>query len=289
MSSAGRRSRAAPDAAPAAAAPAARRPRRSRGPPARPSRRDEQGQLEAELAALLAGDQVAATTVFDRDGRAALAAQAAAEARRRRPACRTTGSTSRPGRTACRSPTQLPIAARAQLVGEFDMPEPRPALRDLARLYIRFGFGAEAEALLAGFARRAGARGPGAARRPGAGGRGPAGDARRAARGRRSACPGQHGLWLALGGVAPVCRDAAELRRGAGGVRGAAARPARCWSARASPARLIDAGHPAEARVIYDTTARPGERPTPALALVGARLAAADGHPTEAAQAMARR
>ncbi len=33
-----------------------------------------------------------------------------------------------------------------KVVGEFDRPDPA-ALRDLARLYIRFGFGAEAEAL----------------------------------------------------------------------------------------------------------------------------------------------
>ena len=52
-------------------------------------------------------------------------------------------------------------------------------------------------------------------------------------------------------------------------------------------ARLIDAGHPVEARVIYDTTVRSGGAQDAALELVGARLAALDGHPTEAAQAMA--
>ena len=105
-------------------------------------------------------DQVEATTVFDRDSR-----NAPRRARRRRSpdVCLAgrRGSTSGPGRTACRSPRRLP-ALRRQLVGEFDAPDPA-ALRDLARLYIRFGFGAEAEALLAGFG-AAGARGPRAAR-----------------------------------------------------------------------------------------------------------------------------
>ena len=104
--------------------------------------------------------------------------------------------------------TQLPVLRRA-LVGEFDQPSPT-GLRDLARLYVRFGFGAEAEACL------------------------PASPAPRISQDRALladlgrvvegglaapdgplavpvACPGQHGLWQALGGVVPVYRDAKDF------------------------------------------------------------------------------
>ena len=163
-------------------------------------------------------------------------------------------------------------------------PIPRRS-RGLARLYLRFGFGAEAEALLAGFAGGP-ARDRALLARPRARRRG-RGRRRRTARWRRPRLPRAHGLWQALGGVAPVWRDAATF------VSVQAAFPALppdlrlLRRAAASSARLIDAGHPAEARVIYDTTVRPGERKDAALALVGARLAALDGHPLEAAQAMA--
>ena len=232
---------------------------------------------------MLDGDQIAATTVYDRDSRAALGARAAAEAASP-PACLPDGkfdivswSNGQP------LSQQLPVL-RGQLVGEFDLPDPE-ALARLARLYIRFGFGAEAEALLAGFA----------------GGPEPEDrallvDMARAVEGRpaapdgplaaAAACPGPHGLWQALGGAAPAWRDAATFVSVQAAFQ-ALPPDVRALVGPSFAARLIDAGHPTEARVIYDTTVRPGERSDAALELVGARLAALDGHPAEAAQAMA--
>ncbi len=105
---------------------------------------------ESVLAALAGSDQVLATTVYDRDGRRARAA----------------GETDGPPEV-CLDDARLDVGAWSnglaltaqmpefgrQLVSEFDAPNPE-AVRDLARLYIRFGFGAEAEALLAAFAMR---------------------------------------------------------------------------------------------------------------------------------------
>ena len=135
---------------------------------------------ESVLAALAGSDQVQATTVYDRDGRRARAA----------------GETDGPPEV-CLDDARLDVGAwsnglaltaqmpelRRQLVGEFDAPNPE-AVRDLARLYIRFGFGAEAEALLAAFGDGAG-RGPRPSRRPRAGGRGARRHPGRAARARR--------------------------------------------------------------------------------------------------------
>ncbi|MFO1207861.1 MAG: hypothetical protein U1E40_01405 [Amaricoccus sp.] len=251
-------------------------------PMASPSQ-DDDTRFEQELASLLAGDQVAATTVYDRDSRAALAAQAAA-AGAPPPICLpdekfdvASWSNGQP------LSAQLP-ALRSQLVGEFDAPDPE-GLGRLARLYIRFGFGAEAESLLAGFD----------------GGPEPEDrallvDMARAVEGRTAtpdgplavapSCPGQHGLWQALGGVAPAWRDAASFVSVQAAFQ-ALPPDLRALVGPGFAARLIDAGHPAEARVIYDTTVRPGEEQGASLMLVGARLAALDGHPTEAAQAMA--
>ena len=50
--------------------------------------------------------------------------------------------------------------------------------------------------------------------------------------------------------------------------------------------RLVAAGHPAEARLIYDTAIRPGQAADAALDLAAARLAAAEGRPLEAAQGL---
>lgn len=89
--------------------------------------------------------QIFATTVFDRDKpRSAKPAPEAA------PECLPDESLdvahwSRSGSLF----DQVP-GLELRLVGEFDTPDPT-ALGDLARLYIRFGFGAEAEGLLLGF------------------------------------------------------------------------------------------------------------------------------------------
>ncbi|MFO1144709.1 MAG: hypothetical protein U1E59_20495 [Amaricoccus sp.] len=251
--------------------------------PVEPPPNGDDTRFEQELASLLAGDQIAATTVYDRDSRAARAAQAAT-VNAAPPVCLpdekfdvASWSNGRP------LSVQLPVL-RGQLVGEFDTPDPEGLAR-LARLYVRFGFGAEAESLLAGFD----------------GGPEPEDrallvDMARAVEGRTAtpdgplavtaSCPGQHGLWQALGGVAPPWRDAANFVSVQAAFQ-ALPPDLRALVGPGFAARLIDSGHPAEARVIYDTTVRPGETEGASLALVGARLAAIDGHPTEAAQAMA--
>ncbi len=209
---------------------------------------DDDATFQRQLASLLTGDQVTATTVYDRDSRAARAGQAA-DAAAPPPACLpdekfdvAAWSNGRP------LPEQLPVL-RSQLIGEFDRADPE-ALARLARLYIRFGFGAEAEALLAGFdggpepedrpllvdmARIVDGR-PATLRRPaGAGGRLPrAARALAGARRRRAGLARRRGLRLGAGrlpGPAPrpppprrsrLCRPADRRRppgRGAGDLR----------------------------------------------------------------------
>ena len=156
-------------------------------------------------------------------------------------------------------------------------------MRDLARLYIRFGFGAEAEALLAAF--------PDAAVED----RALLADLARAVEGRAllpggplstdAPCPGSHALWLAVAGAAPAWRDAALF---ADAQSAFAAMPVdlRLLLAPGLVGRLLDAGRVAEARVILDTAARPGAPAGPDLELAAARVAAAEGHPEEAVSAL---
>ena len=173
-------------------------------------------------------------------------------------------------------------ALRRQLIGEFDAPNPQ-AVRDLARLYVRFGFGAEARAVLAAFAEAE------------VEDRALIGDLARIVEGGAAApdgplavadaCPGYHGLWLALGGAAPAFRDEAGF---ADAQAAFAALPPdlRAMLAPGFVGRLLDAGRPREARVIHDTAMRPGQAADAALALAAARLSAAEGRPLEAAKAL---
>ena len=204
-------------------------------------------------------DQVAATTVFDRDsrrrGRSGGGGGAAPDVCLPDDRFDIGGLVERPAarRRNCR-------CCAASSSASSTPPTPRPAR--LARLYIRFGFGAEAEALLAGFD----------------GGPEPEDrallvDMARAVEGRPATpdgplavggapAPGQHGLWQALGGVAPVWRDAASFVSVQAAFQ-ALPPDLRPLVGPGLAARLIDAGHPAEARVIFDTTARPGGSRTP--------------------------
>ena len=138
---------ATPDPKPSAKSDAKATPISRTSPAAPVATANEKGSFETELAALLAGDQVAATTVYDRDSQAALAARG----RRSRPDGVPAGREVRHRVLVGGRPLseQLPVL-RGQLIGEFDLANPEGLAR-LARLYIRFGFGAEAEALLAGF------------------------------------------------------------------------------------------------------------------------------------------
>jgi hypothetical protein len=228
---------------------------------------------------LLDHEQIEATTVFDRDSAALMA---------RRP-------------VAAPPPVCLPdealdvgawsngLALHAQtpalmrrVVGEFDRPDPL-ALRDLVRLHIRFGFGAEAGSLLDSFEADLAERALLA-------------DLARAVEGSPVAadgplalaepCPGRHGLWLAIGGVAPAFHDPIVFES----VQQAFGDLPADLRALVGPGligRLLDAGRPVEARAILETQVRPGSVDAgPARALAEARLIAAEGDPLEAAKRM---
>ena len=201
---------------------------------------------------------------------------------RRPPASRTSGSTSAPGRAGCPSPPSS-RRSRRRLLGEFDAPDPQ-ALRDLARLYVRVGLGAEAEALTRSFPEaaledrallvdlaRTVEPGPSLPEGPLA---------------IPDPCPGRHGLWQALGGAVPAYRDAPGFAA-AQAVFAALPPELRVMLAPRFVERLLDAGRAPEARLIYDTAVRPGDPSDPGLGLAAARLAAAEGHPLEAAQGLA--
>lgn len=235
---------------------------------------------EAEtLLDLMDHEQIEATTVFDRDSAALMA---------RRP-------------VAAPPPVCLPdealdvgawsngLALHAQtpalmrrVVGEFDRPDPL-ALRDLVRLHIRFGFGAEAGSLLASFEADLAERALLAdlARAVEGGPVSPDGPLALA-----EPCAGRHGLWLAIGGVAPAFHDETVFA----GVQQAFGDLPADLRALVGPAlmgRLLDAGRPAEARTILETQIRPGTIVSePARDLAEARLIAAEGDPLEAARRM---
>uniref|UniRef100_UPI00261787ED hypothetical protein n=2 Tax=Amaricoccus TaxID=56999 RepID=UPI00261787ED len=234
--------------------------------------------LQAVAAALAENDQIEATTVFDRDSRNALASTADMP----------------PG--VCLEDVELDVGAwsngfaltaqlpalERQLVSEFDAPNP-DAVRDLARLYIRFGFGAEAEMLLAAFPDAPLDR------------RTLLADLARAVEGRPLSpggplsvavpCPGNHALWLALGGAAPAYRDAAAFAAGQAAF-GLLPADLRLLLAPRWIDRLLAEDRPAEARLILDTAARPGEPVGADLEISAARITAAEGNSEEAVRTL---
>jgi hypothetical protein len=230
-------------------------------------------------AAPAASDQVIATTVYDRDTSNALATGAAAPPP---DVCLEDARLDVGGWSNGLSLTaQLPDLSR-RLVGEFDAPDPA-AVRDLARLYLRYGFGAEAGALLAAFSDAPVEDRPLLA------------DLSRAIEGRALApdgplsvdatCPGNHGLWLALAGPGPAWRGASGFAS-AQAAFGLMPPDLRLLLAPPLIDRLLAAGRAPEARLILDTAARPGEPSTPELDLAAARITAAEGRPAEAAGAL---
>lgn len=237
----------------------------------------------ASIAALAGLDQIETISVYDRDGAALAAGVAPAP-----PAACLPDADFDLGAWGGDAPLYDEAQALLRrLVGEFDKPDPE-ALRDLARLYLRRGFGAEAESLLTGFgadlpdepllrdlARALDAR-PVAADGPLA---------------LAEACPGAHGLWLAVGGAAPAFRDAENFA----GVQAAFADLPVDLRVLVGPrlaGRLLDAGRAGEARLIEITATRAGGLETAAaggsdaLALVAARIDAAEGKPEKAAAAL---
>jgi hypothetical protein len=261
-------------------APTARPASPAAEPPPEPTAAEEAGvagNLGVALAALDQEEQIEATTVFDRDSRHAAADGAEAVP----PVCLPDDRIDVGGwSNGLGFPAQLP-ALRRRLVGEFDIPDPR-AIGDLARLYIRFGLGAEAASLLRGFALAPvddrpllddlarvveglppTPEGPLAAAVP---------------------CPGRHGLWLALGG-GPAFRDAATFAAVQAEFQ-ALPSDLRTLLAPRFVDRLIAAGRPAEARIILDTAVRTGGTSDPGLDLAAARLAVAEGRTLQAAEAL---
>ena len=240
--------------------------------------RSSEPETLRDLRDLLDHEQVEATTVFDRDTRRAGGRRNDAPPA---PDCLPdtvfdVGAWSN-GQSLF---TQEPALER-RVIGEFDKPDPE-ALADLTRLYIRFGFGLEAEALLRGFE----------APLPD---RAALLDLARAVEGRPAApdgplslavgCPGAHGLWLAIGGAAPAYRDAESF---AAVQEAFEAMPVdmRVMVGPRLVNRLLDAGQPAAARLIHDTALRPGAAPSDEMRLAEARLTNAEGHPMDAAREM---
>jgi hypothetical protein len=236
-------------------------------------------RLLAHLSTTLneAHSQVRAITVFDRDSAEARAAAARAGEQDAPPVCRPDFSLDVARWSDGRPLFDQAVELRARLVGEFDRPDP-DAVGALARLHIRHGLGSEAGAILAGFsvtledgpmladlARLVEER-PVAADGPLALG---------------TACPGRHGLWLALAGNPAQLADTASFP----GVREALADTPPDLRALIGPAlvaRYLDAGRVSEARVIHDVMVRPGTALDPAMSLAAGRLAAAENRPVEA-------
>jgi tetratricopeptide (TPR) repeat protein len=232
------------------------------------------------LAALDGERQVIATTVFDRDSSAAVAARLA---RQLAPEECLPDTALDVGRWTNGTPLhhQVPELQRL-VVGEFDRPNP-VAVRDLARLYLRFGFGAEAEDMIESF----GADFPERAlltdlarvieRRPLAGG-GPLS--------LRTACPGRHGLWLAIAGQPAALADPRLF----GTVQTAFEdMPPDLRRLVAPPLveGLLDNGRVAEAGLMFDIADRAGVAADPDLRLAAARLAAVQGRTPEGEAALA--
>ena len=272
----------APEPAPAGAeieAPGAEHPAQpaapaASGPPDLPLRAEAPaGSAAGTLAALLEHEQIEATTVFDRDGRRRATAAgpwprpslpSGRGARRRRLVERPAAGRAGGGALATGSSANSTRRTRARCA---------TLARLLHPLRLRRRGRAPAREL------RCAAAGPGAAARPRPRHRGRRGRAGRAARARAAVCPGRHGLWLALGGAAPVFHDAEHFADGSGGLRRAAARSAPACSGRALIGRLLDAAATGEARLIYETAARPGIEAGVEMRLAEARLVAAEGAP----------
>lgn len=241
-----------------------------------PSALPEEPRSIADLARL---EQISATTVFDRDSRAAALS-----------------APKTPVHGACLPDRTLDVATwsgdgpfpdqlavlRSRIVGEFDEPDPE-AIRAIARLYVRFGLGTEAEAMLSAFPGTPVPDGPVLV------------DLARAVEGRPGPvggplsthvdCPGLHGAWLALAGSVPVWRSP-EGFDAAHSAFSEMPDDLRALLAPGLVRRLIDAGRVPEARMIYLTAVRPGATPDAALRLAEARLVAAEGRSAEAARTM---
>lgn len=209
--------------------------------------------------------QIAAISVFDRDG-----AGRRAEAARADPRCQADAALDIARWSDGRPHTEQAAGLRHLLVGEFDRPD-AAAVRALARLHIRHGLGAEARAVLDSFdadlpdrdllADLARLVDGGEALGPLA---------------RDIICPGRHGLWLAIAGN-PAMLTSDDAVRALPPVFAELPRDLRMLLGPRLITNLLETGRPEDARVILDVAQRSGETPTAPLALASGRVAAAEG------------
>ncbi len=230
------------------------------------------------LDGLLDHRQIVATTVFDRDSANAAGrmAETAVPIECLDDARLDVGDWSAGG------PYVEQAADLARLsVGEFDAVDPIQ-LAAAARLDIRFGLGLEAEFLLNAFDAPVAERALLV-------------DLARAVEGRRptedgplsiaAACPGRHGLWLAVAGPDPVWHGDALFAT----VTAALAELPPALRGLIGPGlmdRYLDAGRTEAARKVYEIVERSAATPSPEMRLSEAGLVAAEGHPVEAIAAM---
>ncbi len=241
-------------------------------PVPRPAQHASSARVDATgLLALTAfNEQIAAVTVFDRDG-----AERWTVAQQPHPECQADTALDI-ARWSDGSLISEQIAGfRRRLVGEFDRPD-ADIIRALARLHIRYGFGAEAGAVLRSFEATVPDHDLLA-------------DLARIVDGGEAAgplahnivCPGRHGLWLALAGSpAMLASDGAAPELEA--VFAALPLDLRHLLGPRLATNLLEAGRTEVARLILDISLRPGQTPEAPLTLAVARLAAAEGRFAEA-------
>ena len=233
---------------------------------------------ENPLAGLLDHRQIVATTVFDRDS-AGVAGRMAETAL---PVECIDDARLDVGDWSSGAPYLEQAADFARLaVGEFDTVDP-VSLAAAARLKIHHGLGFEAEFLLGGFDAPVADRALLVDLARAVEGRAPAEDGPLSI---AAACPGRHGLWLALAGPDPVWHGDEHFAT-LGVTLAELPPPLRSLVGPALIDRYLDAGHIDAARRIYDTVTRSAALPTPEMRLSEAGLVAAEGHPVEAIAAM---
>jgi hypothetical protein len=223
----------------------------------------------ADWDALHANAQVEATTVFDRDGAGRSAGPAP------HPECRPDEALDVARWSDGRPLPDQAVELRRLLVGEFDRPN-GAVVRDLARLHIRYGLGAEAAEILRGFDTEVEERAL-------------LGDLARVVENRTPdgplardiACPGRHGLWLAMAGQPAMIASERHFRS----MRTALEEMSPTLRALVGPelvGRFLDAGRIAQARVLHDVVVRPGMAADVATRLASGGLAAAERRLPEA-------
>jgi hypothetical protein len=235
-------------------------------PAARPSASEPAGPAAAaaeDRDALHAQVQIEATTVFDRSGPGRTSGPAP------HPACRPDEALDVARWSDGRPLPDQTVELRRLLVGEFDRPN-GAVVRDLARLHIRYGLGAEAAEILRGFDAEVEERALLADLARVVENRAPDGPLAR-----DIACPGRHGLWLAVAGQPAMIASERHFRS----MRTALEEMPPALRALVGPelvGRFLGAGRIEQARILHDVVVRPGVEVDAAMRLASGRLAAAE-------------